>query len=266
IWSSMERVREARTVWRSAVQQVTELIEISTTSESSAQHVEDAIKALDMLPWDGTVKGFKVEGSVDDLTFWFTKDWLKSDHEDQMPELLASDLGLTDSSTICIQNSFFVKSLARAYSNPEAYRTAQGFAWLRRIGGSFATKDRTCLGTMANKNENHWVALAIDSEKESVSYGDGFRGTPSPLLRKHLDWWLFEHLGVAFKWGDIPVTKQNDPHLCSLLPSLSYGCFPLPKCTAAIMADERLKMFLRIVQRHKEKGFASEARDYEFTF
>jgi hypothetical protein len=36
IWSSMERVREARTLWHPTVQQVTERIKKSTTSESAA--------------------------------------------------------------------------------------------------------------------------------------------------------------------------------------------------------------------------------------
>ncbi|KAJ7752973.1 hypothetical protein B0H16DRAFT_1418844 [Mycena metata] len=272
IWSLMERVREARTLWRPAVQQVTEMIKKSTTSESAAQHARAAIEALDMLPWDGSVKGFRTGGTVDDLARWFTKDWLRSDHEDQMLEILASDLGLTDSSTLSIRNSFFVNSLAQAYDAPEAYRAGEKHQWLRKIGQALATKDRTRLGTITNKNENHWVALAIDCEKESVGYGDGFGDDPSRLLRKHVDWWIREHLGTTFTWGDLPVAKQNDPYSCGILGyfDLAHWCdskrFPLPKCTAASMADERLKMFLRIVERHKAEGFVSEARDYEFTF
>ncbi|KAJ7810585.1 hypothetical protein B0H14DRAFT_2607180 [Mycena olivaceomarginata] len=258
-WSG---VWEARTLWCPAVQQVTERIKKSTTSESAAQHACAAIEALDMLPWDGSVKGFRAGGT----------DWLCSDHEDQMLEILASDLGLTDSSTLSIRNSFFVKSLAQAYDTPDAYRAGEKNPWLRKIGQALATKDPTRLGTIANKNENHWVALAIDCEKESVGYGDGFGDKPSKLLRKHVDWWIREHLGTTFTWGDLPVAKQNDLYSCGILGyfDLAHWCdrkrFPLPKCTAASMADERLKMFLRIVERHKAEGFASEAWDYEFTF
>ncbi|KAF8133473.1 hypothetical protein K438DRAFT_1451162, partial [Mycena galopus ATCC 62051] len=207
------------------------------------------------LPWDGNLKGFK-DGTVDNLALWFTRDWLKTEHEDQMLELLASDLGLSDRSTSSISPTYLVRALARAYSNPETYRSAQQFRWLRRLGQSFATKARNRLGTIANENENHWVALTIDCEKHLIGYGNGFGNRASPSLRKHLKWWLFEHLGVEFKWKDIPVVKQTDPHSCGILAysALAHWFdeerFPLPKCTAASMADERIKMFLRVVERH----------------
>ncbi|KAJ7183937.1 hypothetical protein C8R46DRAFT_827156, partial [Mycena filopes] len=211
------------------------------------------------LPWDGGIQGFHASAPLESLVCWFTTDWLRSDHEDQMLELLALDLGLTDESEICIQNSFFAKYLAVAYTDPEAYRTDRSLAWLRRIGTSFATKHRTRLGTIPNKNENHWVALTIDCRTQQVGYGDGFRGTPSKALQKHLDWWLFEHLALEFKWVNIPVAKQNDPHSCGILGyfdlahSFDSARFPLPQCTSASMADERIKMFLRIVEYHEKK-------------
>lgn len=106
-------------------------------------------------------------------------------------------------------------------------------------------KDRTRLGTasISNKDENHWVALGIDCEEKSVGYGDGFRGKPSATLRKHVNWWLFEHLGMDFKWKDMPVTKQNDPHSCGILGywDLPHRCdserFLLPRSTAASMKN-----------------------------
>jgi hypothetical protein len=259
IWSLMERVREARTLWRTAVDRVKETIENSTASDAAVEHAKAAIQALDTLPWDSTIKGFTAGGSVDHLALWFTTDWLRTDHEDQMLELLASDLGLSDGSTSCIQNTYFVKALAQAYSDPDSYRTHRRFGWLRRIGTSFATKNRIRLGTIANKTEDHWVTLAINVERQLVGYGDGFRGKVSSSLRQHLDWWLFEHLGLAFKWTDIPVAKQNDPHSCGILSYFNLAHwfdserFPLPECTSASMAEERIKMFLRIVKRHEQK-------------
>ncbi|KAJ7744391.1 hypothetical protein B0H16DRAFT_1322159, partial [Mycena metata] len=274
IWSSMERVREARTLWRTAAAQVNKRLENPATSSAASERARAAIKALDSLPWNGTVKGFKAGGYIEDLAHWFTTDWLRSDHEDQMLELLASDLGLSDGNTSSIETTFFISILAQAYSDPERYRTARQFRWLRRLGASLATKDRLRVGTIGNKNENHWITLTIDGEKKAVGYGDGFRGKPSQSLREHLNWWLFEHLGVPFKWSDIPVAKQDDPHSCGILSYFDLAHwfdserFPLPKCTAASMADERIKMFLRIVERHQRKAhdFASDARNYEFTF
>ncbi|KAJ7669586.1 hypothetical protein B0H17DRAFT_1142145 [Mycena rosella] len=45
IWSSMERVRDARALWRTAVDQVQETLEKSTTSEAIAGRANAALKA-----------------------------------------------------------------------------------------------------------------------------------------------------------------------------------------------------------------------------
>jgi hypothetical protein len=257
IWSLMERIREAKTLWHTVPDPVQETLEKSTTSKAAAKRMKAALDALESLPWDGAMKGFRGGGFVNDLASWFTRDWLKTDHEDQMLELLASDLGISDGSTTCIRPTYFVRGLAQAYSDPESYRTARRFGWLRKLGASFTMKDRNHLGSIANKSEEHWVALGIDCEKKVIGYGDGFRTKPSASLRKHLDWWLFEHLGTEFKWTDIPVVKQNDPHSCGILAYFDLAHwfdserFPLPKCTATSMAEERIKMFLRVVERHR---------------
>jgi hypothetical protein len=109
-----------------------------------------------------------------------------------------------------------------------------------------------------NKDENHWVGLAINCE-ETVGYGGGFRGKVPGDLRWHLDWWLFEHLGVKFRWTDLPIPPQNDVHSCGLLAYFAIANFfdgkrfPLPKANSASMADERIRMFLRLVERHRSK-------------
>ncbi|KAF8155130.1 hypothetical protein K438DRAFT_1622113 [Mycena galopus ATCC 62051] len=235
------------------------MLEKSTTSEAAAQRIKTALEALERLHWGGDVKGLKSGSSINELALWFTRDWLKTDHEDQMLELLASDLGIKDASTSCIKDTSFVRIPAQAYSDPETYRTARHFRWLRRLGTSFATKDRNRLGTIANQNDNHWVALTIDCEKKIVGYGDGFGKDAPTSLQRHLNWWLGEHLGAEFKWTSIPVAKQNDPHSCGVLAYFAVAHwfnsqrFVLPKCTAASMADERIKMFLRILERHEQK-------------
>ncbi|KAJ7815543.1 hypothetical protein B0H13DRAFT_2381016 [Mycena leptocephala] len=155
IWSLMERVREAKTLWRTVLDPVQETLEKSTTSEAAAERMKAALDALESLPWDGAVKGFRGGGFVNDLASWFTRDWLKTDHKDQMLELLASDLGISDGSTTCIQPMYFVRGLAQAYSDPESYRTDRRFRWLRKLGASFAMKDRNRLGSIANKSEDH---------------------------------------------------------------------------------------------------------------
>ncbi|KAJ7658460.1 hypothetical protein B0H17DRAFT_1145618 [Mycena rosella] len=65
IWSSREHVRDARALWRTAVHQVQETLEKSTTSEAMAGRANAALKALEMLPWHGNIKGFRGAVPVD---------------------------------------------------------------------------------------------------------------------------------------------------------------------------------------------------------
>ncbi|KAJ7094036.1 hypothetical protein B0H15DRAFT_776460, partial [Mycena belliarum] len=265
----MDAVRAAKTRWCSVLDPVYEKREAFTTSKEARHDIDTALEALTKLPWDGALRGFRAGGSVEQLAHWFTKDWLRSDHEDQMLELLASDLGFLGN---CIDLTFFRSKLAEAYSNPDRYRTDQGFRWLRRLGTAFATKDRTRSGTISNENENHWITLVIDAEKQIVGYGNGFRTQVPADLRKHLDWWLNEHLATKFKWVDIPVAQQTDPHSCGILAYFTLAHwfdperFPLPTCTAAAMAEARIKMFLRIVRYDERNNFSNVAQDCEFTF
>jgi hypothetical protein len=205
------------------------------------------------------VKGLKAGGSINSLALWFTTNWLTTDHEDAMLEILADDLGLSDGSEDSVQPTYFVQGLAQAYANPDIYRTAPRFRWLRRLGEALAMKDRRRMGTIANKDDEHWVGLAIDCEKETVAYGDGFGAKVPQELRRHVDWWLVEHLGVEFRWKNLPIPKQKDTHSCGLLACFALANFfdaerfPLPEATVPAMADERIKMFLRIVERHNSK-------------
>ncbi|KAJ7808638.1 hypothetical protein B0H14DRAFT_2608716 [Mycena olivaceomarginata] len=91
IWSLLERVREAKILWCTALDPVHETLRKSTTSTAFAGYIKTALEALDGLPWDN---------------------WLKTDHEDQMLELLASDLGISDGNTSCVEPTYFVQTAA----------------------------------------------------------------------------------------------------------------------------------------------------------
>ncbi|KAJ7911183.1 hypothetical protein B0H13DRAFT_1614866, partial [Mycena leptocephala] len=141
----------------------------------------------------------------------------------------------------------------------EEYRTGIGFEWLRQLGEKLAIGKRARVGGIANISDNHWIALAIDTEAESIGYGDGFRDAVPSRLRSHVYWWIHQHIGLQFKWMDLPIPKQIDGHSCGVLAYLSLAHwadtkhFPLPKSTMVAMADERLKIFLLLVELHKRE-------------
>ncbi|KAJ7794470.1 hypothetical protein B0H14DRAFT_2621905, partial [Mycena olivaceomarginata] len=93
-------------------------------SDPAAERAKRALELFDHLAWTGDVKGLKAGGSISDLALWYTADWLTTDHEDGMLEMLADDLGLSDGGKNSVQPTYFVHGLARAYMNPNTYRTA----------------------------------------------------------------------------------------------------------------------------------------------
>ncbi|KAJ7362739.1 hypothetical protein DFH08DRAFT_841388 [Mycena albidolilacea] len=187
IWSKMESARKARTLWRSAVDRVEASLQKSAISEDAADRARAALQAIENLQWDGVTKGVKASCSISDLASWFTTDWLNTDHMDQLLELLAADLGGGNGSTVVVETTYFVLKLAQAYSDPEEYRTGVGFEWLRQLGETLAMGKRTRMGGIANISDNHWIALAIDTEAETIGYGDGFHNTIPSRLRSHID-------------------------------------------------------------------------------
>ncbi|KAJ7835326.1 hypothetical protein B0H14DRAFT_2590319 [Mycena olivaceomarginata] len=96
LWARMEREREAMAAWRTAVDCIHETIAKNTTSESAA-NAKHALELLDQLAWTGNVQGFKSGGSISNLALWFTTEWLNTDHEDTMLEILADDLYIRSS-------------------------------------------------------------------------------------------------------------------------------------------------------------------------
>ncbi|KAF8146548.1 hypothetical protein K438DRAFT_1990565 [Mycena galopus ATCC 62051] len=173
--------------------------------QEAAERAKQALTALADLGWTGNLQGLKAGGTISDLVFWFNKKWLQTDHEDGMLKILADDLGLSDGDGDTIWSTYF---------------------WLWGLGQGIAMGTRHCLGTVANKDDEHWVALAINSKNKTVPYGDRFRKK------------LFEHLAIEFRWTDLPIPEQCDSHSCAVLAYSALANFfepaqfPLPESTA----------------------------------
>ncbi|KAJ7695554.1 hypothetical protein B0H14DRAFT_2418745, partial [Mycena olivaceomarginata] len=249
-WSLAEDAREAQALWRRARGMLQEREKKVQMDSSTTEYLQAAFTALKELPWKGVVKGFREKEEVETLAHWLTTDWLTTTHEHQMLETLADDLALDESSPDTIPITFFAHTLSRGFYNPEAYRTGREWRWVRRLGDAFATGQRKRFGTIANINENHWVAIAFNCEEKVIYYGDPMGGAVPKHVRDHYNWWIYEHLGEEYCWKDLPMPLQRDLHSCGILAYFGLAhffdpeYFPLPVPTLDSMANERLKMFI----------------------
>jgi hypothetical protein len=268
-WSLAEDAREAQVLWRRARGMLQEREKKVQMDYNATEYVQAALTALKELPWKEVVQGFRENDEVGYLACWLTTDWLKTTHEHQMLEILTDDLALDESSLDTIQNTFFAFKLSRAFYNPEAYRTAREWRWVRQLGEAFTIGQRRRFGTIANINENHWVAIAFDSGEKAIYYGDSMGGEVPKSIRDQYNWWIYEHLGQEYCWKELPIPQQSDLCSCGILAHFCLAHFfdpehfPLPVPTLDSMANERLKMFIRAAERHKNAVRASTGNDQD---
>ena len=112
------------------------------------------------------------------------------------------------------------------------------------------------LATIANIGDNHWMALILDFKSLTILYGDSTGGTIDEDTERALTWWIQHHTGKLFTTSCLPITRQQDSHSCGILAWVALAAFLFPEryalVEARVVADERLRMFLRVADRHNE--------------
>lgn len=224
--------------------------------DESTKLLEEIKNLFNIIPWGGTTKGFEVAIPMHYLSEYATREWLGSEHEDQMLDLLRRDLmdnGMT--SSVDVESTQFVTKLRYAYTVPEKYAVDSEFAWVRGQGERFSNGARDLLGMIANLENKHWVAVILDFRAHVIWYGDSMGGKIPEDLRLAFEWWTHFHSGEDFTIMNLPITKQIDGYSCGLLAWNALVAFFL-RNTHSLFAtnevnDERLKVLLRVFNRHQ---------------
>jgi len=140
--------------------------------------------------------------------------------------------------------------------------------------------------TLANIGGNHWIALILDFKASRILYGDSMGGTIDEGIEEALNWWIGQHMGTQFTTSYLPITRQRDGHSCGILAWKALAAYLFPAryslADGGAVGDERLKMLLRVLDRHNEKvmcgyiskslilkrnqSFDATAEGYMFTF
>jgi hypothetical protein len=88
-------------------------------------------------------------------------------------------------------------------------------------------------------------------------YGDSLGGTITEEIETVLNWWIHHHIGQQFMTNQLPITRQRDSYSCGMMAWNALATKVLPKNYTLLksdgVADERLKMFLRVSERHNDK-------------
>jgi hypothetical protein len=191
------------------------------------QLAEDAKVFLAALPWDSL--------PVCNLWRFLGPHWTtgsqQSDLLDDLSDRIMAQPDLAEK--LCVKGLALSAKIieAAASQDTDLYRTAQTFRWIRQLGDDIVLHKRSSL-TLHNLGEDnqHWVALVIDGETQTIWYGNSYGTDIAPELVDAYQWWLLQHTSSPFMLAILPITFQElyNTSLCSFLShnSLEHFAFP----------------------------------------
>ena len=155
-WARILEICAAQSKWQDAVDR----LQLRLSQEPQSELVKKAFHTLTNLPWSTSLQGPELDGAIssDVLSAFFTTEWLSDDHEYLMLQLLKKDLQDEDQHNIFMENTTFFLMLTAAYNNRENYKSDGHYRWLRQRGEDLMAGQMSCLATIVNQNNNHWVA------------------------------------------------------------------------------------------------------------
>jgi hypothetical protein len=260
-WAEVARIGTVKNTWILAE----EAMELQNKGKHQTEETKVLItrvyNTLATISWSATVQGFPGAVSVECLAAYMTKDWLTDEHENQMLHLLGRELARSsESEGIYIAETFFIPLLIMVHKEPNRanqYATASSYNWLRTKGQEFGTGVLDKLATITNVGGNHWVAVVIDFRLSQILYGDSLGGTITVEIKTVLNWWVHYHTSHQFTTNRLPITRQRDGYSCGMMAWNAVATEVLPKnymlMKSDSVADERLKMFLRVSECHNDK-------------
>ena len=257
-WSELAHVKSIKEHWEKAVQYLTKPDTSLRSSGLPEEKAKKVCKEIRALPWNGLIEGFEDQEQLFQLHTYCGRDWLSSVHINHMLDLLKNDLQITTDASTSIQNTYHAQQVLAAYHyGNETYLTSKSYHAIRQHAQDLATGIQDMLGTVANVNGNHWIALMIDFQQSSIYYGDSLGGTINKELQAAYNWWLLMHNENAFEWVQMEVTKQQDMYSCGLLAvnALAHALDPrqFKLMNAKAVDAERINILCHIIDRHKKK-------------
>ncbi|KAJ7190360.1 hypothetical protein GGX14DRAFT_380144, partial [Mycena pura] len=266
-WVEIPTIRKARKHWDDAVHALEVCIERNPSDTLALRTLERILS----LPWDTPLRGFHESDSSGLVNFCIPTAWLKTSQINQMLELMDDDRWELDFRGIRVVPSDHAARLVSIYNvDGLGYETSPRHHDLRELGEAFAGGFAKLLATVANVDEDHWVAIVVDFVSRKTSYWDSAKRPICTKIRAAYDWWFHQHHGTEFEWKALPSVLQLDGHNCGLVATnrIAHYIDPhkYPLLDPKACSDERLRILGRILDRHETTSFPHIAKDFVFTF
>ncbi|KAF9038036.1 hypothetical protein BJ165DRAFT_1352847 [Panaeolus papilionaceus] len=223
-----------------------------------------ALQSLSWLPWNSSTPRNEYSNTipVHKLATFLNKDWMTTDQELIMLDMLRSDMSSEMRDDVAIEDTSFLVLLTVAYKNQDSYALESGYRWIRERGEALTNGRKSMMATIVNQDNIHWVALVISFVDHQVQYGDSQGNPITPELKCVINWWVSYHTqGNQFSYNFLPIATQTDSHSCGILAwdALRHALLPskpdlIQQCD---VEAEQLRLYLRIISPYPESILVS---------
>ncbi|KAK7034269.1 hypothetical protein R3P38DRAFT_2519179 [Favolaschia claudopus] len=207
-WAELGVLRNARKSWDLAIKS----LETRINRKSSDVLAGEILDRVLVLPWASGLRGFDECGVEGLVNFCTPKAWFRTAEVNQMLELV--DNANLSSRGIKVLPSDFPRNLVQLHRDEGLeYITASRHRHLRQLGEDSVNGVVNQFATVANVDDDHWVALVIDFGSKTVRYFDSLNNPINAELREAFDWWIDQHHAAQFDWVCVPCTQQGDSYV-----------------------------------------------------
>ncbi|KAJ7596160.1 hypothetical protein C8J56DRAFT_1022532 [Mycena floridula] len=229
IWTQLFHIYQLRQKWNGAIGNLEKRKRDAHLSSESGRLIDQVLDMIHRLPWSGSIHGFPLKVDITYLAEFLMTDWLS-----------------TSEVEVASEAAMFMSKVKSAYESQDSYRDSQSqeFRWVRKVGTALGNGEQKKLAIEVNVRDSHWVTIIIDCEKRVIWHGDSFHAAVDPELRVALKWWIH-------------FTQETNT---------AFQGKPIIELLLGHVADERLKVFVKILERHEDQSFDAVSQSYEFTF
>ena len=246
-WTEKNHVRGQKQQWTQAQKTLQKLHQQGGNIRAL---VDDVYVTLKHLPWSGSIEVFGEGHDIGYLHTYATAQWLKSNHENEMLDLLEEDI--SERPGTMIRPTDFIPSLLSVFRRRHGLKTS--FVPLKPIAEAFISGGYQHLATIMNCKDIHWVALVIDFRQKTLWHGDSLGWPMEKEVMEALRWWLTKLTSEPLVYRKLEITHQRDSFSCGLLAWNALAHFFQPANHPLIdplnVAAARLRVLVRLCQKH----------------
>lgn len=257
-WLKVLHIKPIKQEWLAAEESLQKMRQRRDRTDETLALISQIYNMLSCISWSEDLKGFSARISTRFLATYLTVDWLNDEHESQMLDLLRHEIHYRGNMKIDVGDIFFISRLKEVSKRPADYGSSSCYIWLQRKGEELNDGTFNKFVVISNIRQNHWVAIVVDFECFQIHYGDSLGMIIDKELEDALTWWIYYHTGQYFTVSDLPITRQHDAYSCGILAWNGIMVHLFPKeyqlLNPATLIYERLRIFLRIANRHNDKA------------